>query len=136
MAEPTIPTQAPKKTGTSTRCFVEYEIDLAGTELKLHTPALFKRVLKIGTKFFVVAELFGNPVTEYSLEIVQVSAMHYIPLSAKYIDSIVISGDKLVHFFVQPKGADTETTVAKELGAHEIRRPKSPPREEDILRKK
>lgn len=123
------------KTGVSQRCYVEYEIDTGGTEIKLNTPAMFKRVLKIGTKFFVVAELFGNPVTEYSVEIVQVSAMHYIPLSAKYIDSVVVAGDKILHFFVQPKGADTESTPVKELGAAEVRRPNSPPREESFITK-
>ena len=86
----------------SRRCFVEYEIDLTGAELKLQTHATFKKVLKIGTKLFVVAELMGNAVPEYSLEIMQVAAMNYIPKSARYIDSVVVSGDHIIHFFVQP----------------------------------
>lgn len=123
----------PKK-GVSTRCFVEYEIDLSGTELKLQTSALFKKVIKIGTKFYVIAELIGNYMTEYSVEIVTVRAMHYIPLSAKYIDSIVVAGDDVAHFFVQPKGASTDPLpMAKELLGHEVRRANSPPREEDLI---
>lgn len=127
------PQPAASKKGDSTRCFVEYEIDLSGTEIKLHTHAFFKRILKIGTKFYVVAELLGNQTQEYAVEIVQVRAMHYIPLTAKYIDSIVISGNEVAHFFVQPKGASTSHTSVKELLAHEVRRPKSPPREEDLI---
>lgn len=124
----------PKK-GISTRCFVEYEVDLGGTSLKLQTPVMFKRVLKVGTSFIVIAELLGNAVPEYEVEIVQVSAMHYIPLSAKYIDSIALADGRIVHFFCQPKGASTDTTVVKELAASEVRRPNSPPREEDLVRR-
>lgn len=141
VATPTSPAapapELPKVTlpakGVSTRCFVEYEIDLSGTEIKLHTHALFKRVLKIGTKFFVVAELIGNHVQEYSVEIVTVRAMHYIPLTAKYIDSMALAGDDVAHFFVQPKGASTDTAPVKELLGHQVRRPESPQREEDVI---
>lgn len=130
---PKLPKVTLPEKGVSTRCFVEYEIDLSGTEIKLHTHALFKRVLKIGTKFFVVAELIGNHVQEYSVEIVTVRAMHYIPLTAKYIDSMAIAGDDVAHFFVQPKGASTDTAPVKELLGHQVRRPESPQREEDVI---
>jgi hypothetical protein len=123
------------KKGVSTRCFVEYEIDLGGSELKLQTPVLFKRILRVGTKFIVVAEILGNPVAEYSLQILQVASMNYIPLSAKYIDSIVLADSTLVHFFAQPKGASTDTSApVSELAAAQVRRPTSPPREEDLVR--
>ena len=130
---PELPKVTLPEKGVSTRCFVEYEIDLSGTEIKLHTHALFKRVLKIGTKFFVVAELIGNHVQEYSVEIVTVRAMHYIPLTAKYVDSMALAGDDVAHFFVQPKGASTDTAPVKELLGHQVRRPESPQREEDVI---
>lgn len=124
---------APLKSKVSNRCFVEYEISLSGTEIKLYTHALFKRVVKIGTKFVVVVELFGNVVPEYSVEVVQVFSMNYIPVSAKYIDSVVLADGKIAHFYVQPKGASTDVSTATQLLAHEIRRPASPPREEDSI---
>ena len=127
-----MPQHVPAKKGVSNRCFVEYEIDIQGTAIRLQTPVLFKKVVKIGTKFVVIAELLGTIVPEYVLEICQVSAMHYIPLSAKYIDSVMISGDKLIHFFAQPQGASTDTTMVKELAASEMRRANTPPREEDL----
>lgn len=122
------------KSKVSKRCFVEYEIGPEGIELKLHTHVHFKKVMKIGVKFFVIAELLGNVVPEYSMEIIQVRSMHYIPKSARYIDSLLVAGDQMVHFFVQPKGASTYEVPVKELLASDIRRPTGPAREEEFLK--
>lgn len=122
------------KSNVSNRCFLEYEIGLDGAELKLYTHVLFKKVLKVGTKFILVVESMGNVVPEYSLEILQVSAMTYIPKQARYIDSVLISGDKAVHFFAQPKGATTGEMRVNELAIREVRRPHAPAREEDKIK--